>query len=334
MSSRLKPLVLNDRTLGREGAGAGREGGRVAEMQQRRLLLAFGEVVSEVGLENAGVGRVCARAGVSRRTFYELFEDREACFLALVDAVEERVSASVLSAFAREGRWRERVRGALGVLLEFFEDEPALARVCLVEALKAGPAVIERRRRVLDALAGAVDEGRLEAKAGPGPPPLTAQSTVGGAVAVIHARVLEGDPEALTMLLSPLVSMIVYPYLGSAAARRELERPLPASHAASNGRHRHAPDPFKDLPIRMTLRTAHVLAAIASHPHSSNRQIGDAAGITDQGQISKLLTRLHGHELIENHGQGHTRGEPNDWTLTQRGHAILHAIGEDDAADA
>jgi AcrR family transcriptional regulator/DNA-binding MarR family transcriptional regulator len=352
-------------SVDRRTSSAAREGAHVAEMQRRRLLLAFAEVLAEDGLQDAGVGRVCKRAGVSRRTYYDLFEDREACFVAVLDAAVQRISQSVLPAYELEGRWRERVRGALGVLLLFFDEEPALARVCLVETLKAGPVVSERRRLVLDALTTVVDEGRSEAKAGSWPPPLTAQSTVGGAVSIIHARLLEEHPGAreqveaqgqvdlqgppgaqghrgpkggsslLVELLNPLMSMIVHPYLGPAAARRELEHPLPSPKPANNNHHpRQARDPFKDLPIRLTFRTARVLAAIGFQPGASNRQIANTAGIADQGQISRLLNRLENVQLIENHGHGHTKGEPNAWTLTERGRGIMQAIGQDDTVNA
>ena len=310
--------------------GRAREGGHVAEMQRRRLLFAFREVLAEHGSDNPGVGRVCKRAGVSRRTFYDLFDDREACFLAVLDSAVEGISQRVLPAYARKGRWRERIRGALAALLMSFDEDSSLVRVCLVETLKAGAAVSEYRRRVLDVLTRVVDEGRSDAKAGAEPPPLTAQSTLGGAISVLHACVLEDNSRPLIELLNPLMSMIVHPYLGPAAAHRELEEPTPFSKPPSKA---HDPkptrDPFKDLPIRLTFRTARVLAAIGSQPGASNRQIADTAGITDQGQISRLLNRLEGLELIENHGNGHTKGEPNAWTLTSRGQGIMHAVGQD-----
>jgi hypothetical protein len=156
---------------------------------------------------------------------------------------------------------------------------------------------------------------------------LTADSTVGGALSVIHARLLEADPRPLMELVNPLMSMIVLPYLGPVAARRELSRAVPQ---ASSGRNGHSPprvqDPFKDLPIRITFRTARVLAVIAAQPGASNRQIGDIAGVSDQGQISKLLRRLADYGLIGNHGEGHAKGEPNAWTLTELGYAIQRAI--------
>jgi AcrR family transcriptional regulator len=296
-------------------------------MQRRRLLLGFAEVLAEYGLENASVGRTCSRAGVSRRTFYDLFDDREGCFLATLDDAIERLSQSVVSVYAHEARWRERIRASLAALLAFFDAEPALARACLVETLKAGPAVLERRRHVLDVLISAVDQGRGEAKGAIGPPPLTADSAVGGAFSVVHARLLEADPRSLMELVNPLMSMIVLPYLGPAAARRELSRAVPQ---ASSGRNGHSParvqDPFKDLPIRITFRTARVLAVIAAQPGASNRQIGDTAGVSDQGQISKLLRRLADYGLIGNHGEGHPKGEPNAWILTERGQAIQRTI--------
>lgn len=329
---------------------AHREGGHVLEMQRRRLLLAYVEVLSEQGLEGGSVDRICKRAGVSRRTFYDLFIDREACFVAAFELAVERIAERVVLAYRcevgtetahstrRAQGWRERVRAALTALLEFFDAEPGLARLCVVETLKGGPTVLERRRALLDTLVVAIDEGRTpngtprrahadgKAKSAQ-PPPLTAEGTVGGVVSVIHTRLVERRAEPLVALVNPLMSMIVHPYLGAAASARELERPVSSAVPARNG---HAParvqDPFKDLPIRITFRTARVLAVIGAHPATSNRQVGDAAGVTDQGQISKLLQRLERCGLVSNSGEGHPKGEPNAWTLTERGAAIQRTI--------
>jgi hypothetical protein len=69
------------------------------------------------------------------------------------------------------------------------------------------------------------------------------------------------------------------------------------------------------------VRTHMVLAAVAEHPGGSNRLVSDAAGIRDQGQISKLLARLEGLGLLCN-GGGETQGIPNAWHLTPRGEEI------------
>jgi AcrR family transcriptional regulator len=305
-----------------------REGGNVMEMQRRRLLLAIGEVVSEDGLEAASVGRVCKRAGMSRRTFYELFEDREACLQAAFELAIERIAESVVHAYRGERRWRRRVRAALRAMLECFDLDPGLARLCLVETLKAGPEALEYRRRVLDVLSHAIDDARREAKNGAGLAPLTAESTVGGVLAVLHARVLTHDPRPLMELLNPLMSMIVHPYLGPVAAKRELGMPVAESNGRIDERTVNAgADPFRDLPIRFTYRTARVLATIAAEPGINNRQVGDAAGVHDQGQMSKLLRRLQRNGLIANQDEQPSKGEPNAWTLTERGKAVHNAIG-------
>jgi AcrR family transcriptional regulator len=307
---------------GAKGSGSCRQGAHVVEMQRRRLLLALVEVVGEGGLEAGSVGSICKRAGVSRRTLYELFEDREACLLAAFDAAVERIAGSVLPAYERERKWRARIRAGLAVLLEHFDAEPGIARLCVVEAPRAGHGVIERRRRVLDVLATVIDGGRGESKQGDALSPLAAQGVVGGALAVIHARLLEGGERSLIELVNPLMSMIVHPYLGPAAARRELEAPAPKAPIAAT----RAADPFKGLSIRFTYRTALVLSTIATDPGASNRHIADTSGITDEGQTSRLLRRLHQAGLIENQSHGQPKGEPNAWTLTQHGQAVQTAL--------
>jgi AcrR family transcriptional regulator len=298
-------------------------------MQRRRLVSAITEVLAEDGVERASVGRVCKRARVSRRTFYELFDDFEACFLAAFEQALERIAQKVVPVYAREGSWRGRLRDALTVLLECFDEEPAIARLCLIEAFKTGPRVLECRRRAVDTLTGVIDEGRLESRGNAAVVlPLTAESTVGGAISVIVARLVEGPPPPLVELVGPLMSMIVHPYLGPTAARKELQKPTPPVVTTSNGHARkHADDPFKDLSIRITFRTAVVLATIAAQPDASNRALGQLAGVADQGQMSKLLRRLEGSGLIENHGERHHKGEANAWRLTRSGEALQTVLG-------
>jgi AcrR family transcriptional regulator/DNA-binding MarR family transcriptional regulator len=294
-------------------------------MQRRRLLLATVEVLAEHGLEEMHVGRICARAGVSRRTFYDLYEDREACLLAAFQFGTERLTHKLVTAYQHPGRWRERVRVALAVLLEAFDEDPGFARLCLIESLKGAPPVLEFRQNLLQGLAAVIEEGRVEAKTEP--PALTAQSTVGGAVSVIQAKLFAHDTTPLIELLNPLMSMIVYPYLGSTAARKELCRSVPAVVAKTRERSSVASEgPFKDLPIRITFRTARVLGVVAAQPGSSNREIAQGSGVIDQGQMSKLLRRLEGSGLIENRGEGQAKGEPNAWQLTERGQGVLRAV--------
>lgn len=303
--------------------GVARE--QVADIQRARMLTAMVDEISERGATNVSVAHVVGRSGVSRRTFYEIFTDREDCFLAAFDEGIEQVSKPVLAAYERPGRWREKIRTALIALLEFLDQEPTTARLLIVESLGAGPVALERRQRVFAHLVSAIDEGHKEAKAGFDPSSLTAEGVVGGVLSVLHARIAEREKGALVELTSSLVGMILLPYLGPTIARNETERPTPKGHDEKPTAHR---DPLRDLQMRLTYRTVRVLIAVAANPGSSNRTVGDAAGIADQGQISKLLARLHGLGLIQNTGAGSARGEPNAWTLTTTGWEVHNTIAQ------
>jgi DNA-binding MarR family transcriptional regulator len=170
-----------------------------------------------------------------------------------------------------------------------------------------------------------IDQGRTESKAGSELPPLTAEGIAGGVLSVLRWRLLDEDAGPLIALTGPLMAMIVLPYLGPAAACRELARPVPKPTPSV---HRVEGNPLGRLEMRLTYRTVRVLMAIAGRPGSSNRVVADAAKVTDQGQMSKLLARLHNLGLIANTGGGATRGEPNAWTLTDKGRRVQDAIAE------
>lgn len=294
---------------------------QVREFQRIRILSAMAAVACDHGVQSATVGRVIAEAGVSRKTFDELFEDRDGCLLEAIEQTVALAAQRARAAYETQLSWVDRMRAGLQALLEFFDEEPALAQLCVVQSTTAGPAALARRRELLDQLAGIVDEGRTVASREP--PPLAAEGVVGGTLGVVHSRLLKPDGRALVELLGPLMSFIALPYLGSGAARRELHRPLPAARCRPSERARK---PVEGLDMRLTYRTVRVLAAIAAEPGLSNSQISHRAGVTDQGQISKLLSRLARLQLIENTGQGQRKGASNAWRLTHRGEAVERAI--------
>jgi AcrR family transcriptional regulator/DNA-binding MarR family transcriptional regulator len=323
------------RIRARKGVPGPQGGGAyVSVLQRARLLDATVGLVCELGARQLTVRRVTVRAGVSSKTFYDLFSDREECLLAAFDHAVEQLATVAKSAFAVEGEWVVRVRRTLDALLMFLDEEPQLRRFVFVEALACGPRVLERRARVLDELAGVIDTGRADTKAGRELPPLTAEGVLGAVWGVIHARLLEDSPGPLLDLLSPLMGTIVLPYRGPAAATRELSRPAPKpSNRARTGQGADTPGSAGDVPFgvfsapvdfRPTLRTFTVLSAIAERPGLNNREVSDAAGIVDQGQISRLLWRLEDLGLAQNTG-GREQGTPKAWSLTPLGQQALHA---------
>ncbi len=323
-------------SVSREGVALPREGvprpqvAEIPEIQRSRLLAAAVGAIEEHGYVHSTVQQITSRARVSRRTFYQLFENREGCLMALLEdvivAIEEELAAADLAGAS----WREWVRGGLEAILEFFDREPALARVCVVQALRGGPRVLERREEILARLAAVVDEGRGESARGAECSPLTAEGLVGAAFGIVYARLLREERRPLGELTGELMSLIVLPYLGPAAARREQSRPVrqsaPAEPEAPEPQVRSDHDPLQGVHMRLTFRTARVLDGIADLPGASNRMVAEHAGVTDPGQISKLLARLERLELIENSSEGHTKGEPNAWSLTATGRQVAQSI--------
>lgn len=135
---------------------------------------------------------------------------------------------------------------------------------------------------------------------------------------------MKPDEQPLSELLNPLVSMILLPYLGAGEAQLELDR-TPPEIVRSPPRAASPRTPLEGLDMRLTYRTVRVLMALAESPGASNREIAKRADIVDQGQISKLLTRLSRLDLVTNTGEGQERGMSNAWHLTERGAQIERA---------
>ncbi len=320
-------------------AGATHE--QISEIQRSRLLAAAVVAVDELGYADTTVADVTSRARVSRRTFYELFANREECLAAVLEDVVALVKGEIAAAGLEGLSWCEQVRGGLWVILSFLDREPALARVCVVQSLRGGMKVLKHREAILADLAAVVDEGRFESARGAGCTPLTAEGVVGAAFTIIYARLLRGEREPLTGLLGELMGIVVLPYRGAAAARREQARPAPAgTPGAVDGSTvpgRAVGDPLEGVSMRLTYRTARVLEGVAERPGASNREVAQRAGIQDPGQVSKLVARLERLGLLENMGGGRAKGEPNAWSLTPKGRKVarslsIHAPCEREAA--
>jgi AcrR family transcriptional regulator/DNA-binding MarR family transcriptional regulator len=303
---------------------------QVDQIQRSRLLAAAVVAIDELGYEQTSVAQITTRARVSRRTFYELFGNRDECLVALLDEAVERVERELAVADLEGLAWRERVRGGLWAILSFLEREPALARICVVQAPHGGPPALEHRERILARLAAVLDEGRREGSRAEECTLVTAEGLVGGALGVVYARLRSGDRRPLTGLLDELMGMIALQYLGARAARREQQRPAPAPRHAPQARWgvgaRAEHDPLDEVDMRLTYRTARVLECIAERPGASNRAVAESAGVTDPGQISKLLRRLERLGLAINTSGGHQSGEPNAWRLTPLGGQVAQRL--------
>jgi AcrR family transcriptional regulator len=293
---------------------------RAREFQRSRLLDAAIKELALRGDCDTSVAVIVARAGVSRKTFYEFFTNKDDCFHAAFEHTIERMAGTVAPCYRGPGSWPQRLRSALAALVALLETEPEAGAIVL--SYLAGQRTDHRglRAATLKSLRDAVDDGRHEASSTAAPPPLTAEMAVGSALELLRTRLGHGCGQ-LVELINPLMWMIVLPYRGARAAQRELRETQP----------RPAAKPFNALPsqnkpaMRMTYRTARVLSAIAAEPASSNLRVGELAGISDQGQISKLLARLNNLGLIQSKPQ-RLHGSTHAWYLTARGAGVEAAV--------
>jgi DNA-binding MarR family transcriptional regulator len=266
---------------------------------------------------------VVARAGVSRAAFDEVFERPEDCILAAFREGLGQLSRAVLEATYRHERWLERLRAGLVALLGFFDDEPRWASLLILRAPVEGLAALECQRRLQDVLGALLREGRGReiARSEFRTTAFTSELILGGVFSVIRTRMLDEERGGLVELAPPLMAFIVAQYLGSPLARVELSETSTAAGDAAS--------PSGELPILFTHRTTLVLRAIAALPRSSNAAIARAAGLTDEGQMSKLLKRLEQRGLIEHVTPQRGSRRLKAWLITPTGRRVLLSFGGD-----
>lgn len=176
---------------------------QVAQVQRARIMRAAAQVVAEQGFGGASIKQVAKAAGVSRATFYDLFESFEQCFLAVLDAAMRRTSARIAQAFAQNTTWQEQAVAGLAVLLSALDADPSLARVCLVEALAAGPAALEYHAREIELLKHMVDSAAGPARTGRHSSALSAEATVVAVAGILHRRLITGEAPPVSVSWLP-----------------------------------------------------------------------------------------------------------------------------------
>jgi AcrR family transcriptional regulator len=196
----------------------------VTESQRSRIHQAMIEVVSERGYPETRVVDVIGVAGVSRKTFYELFDSKEDCFLAAYDVLLGNLLDEATEAFeARAGSpWAERIAAALAALLEHLSAHPDEARFAIVEVLAAGPRALTRRDAALRQFTGFLESGRSETSFEL--PGITSVAVAGGVNELLYSEILHGAISRLPSRLPDLVFWVTLPFLGAEGAAGQRER--------------------------------------------------------------------------------------------------------------
>ena len=196
----------------------------MTESQRGRILQAMIEVVAERGYPETRVVDVISLAGVSRKTFYELFDSKEDCFLAAYDILLGNLFGDTAKGFESKpgASWSERTAAGLSALLEHLAAHPDEARFAIVEVLAAGPKALARRDAALRQFTGFLDAGRAETSVEL--PGITSLSVAGGVNELLYSEILHGATARLPSRLPDLMFWITLPFLGSEGAAAERER--------------------------------------------------------------------------------------------------------------
>jgi AcrR family transcriptional regulator len=194
----------------------------VTHNQRERLIAGLAEAIAENGYAGTTIAHITSHAAVSRRTFYEHFASKDECFVSAYEVVMAELRERVGEAFEGEDDWPHAVRAGIATMLSFLVAEPNLARLCMVEALVAGPVVVERYDSAIQSFVPYFQTGRE----GRSPQvlarlsPTTEEALIGGMMSLISRRIIAGKTAELETLLPDLVEFVLTPYLGSDEAAK------------------------------------------------------------------------------------------------------------------
>ena len=186
----------------------------VAAHKQRRIMDAVAELVAEQGYDATKIGDIVRRAGVARKTLYDNFDGKEQVFIAAFDTAVEEAAGRVESACAGAGDgWEERVQAGLAAFLGYVAEEPALARMCMIEALSATPVATERyeaaMQRFVELTRAAVPrDDRL--------PETIEETLVGGVAWIVYQQIRRRETEQAEDLLPELSEFMLAPFKAAA----------------------------------------------------------------------------------------------------------------------
>lgn len=196
----------------------------VERSQRERLLAAMGAAVAEKGYAHTSVADVIARAGVSRKSFYELFVNKEQCFFETYDFAVDVLLTAIAEAMAGE---EDPVAAAVAgsrAYLHGLSESPEFARTFLVEVLAAGPEALERRAAMFNRFADLLETVYARARVAlPELPELPRHrffATVGAVNELVYDHVRRHGPTSLDGLLEPVLDVQLSLLVGADTARR------------------------------------------------------------------------------------------------------------------
>jgi AcrR family transcriptional regulator len=172
--------------------------------QRKRLKGAMIEAVAQHGYRATSVAELTRLAGVSKRTFYEQYPNKGACFLATYDSILERATSAMGAARRGEPSWRDGVQSAVETLAQAIAQQPKATWLVLVGVYGAGAPALARHAAAREALGRGLGYGFDAEASGASLPPAVALGMVYGLERVVRRRLLDGAEQELPELADEL----------------------------------------------------------------------------------------------------------------------------------
>jgi AcrR family transcriptional regulator len=210
------PQHLSRAPIGRERVS--RE--ELASFHRARLLDAALGVFAKRGYQQTTIDNIVVASHSSIGGFYQRFENKEDCFLAVFDRIVSSTRGKIATATEARRSWAEEAYVGLGCLLELFVAEPLAARIILVEAQTAGPAPTARYNQLVDATIEWLRRGRAEHPESAQLPDSFEQAAVSGTAYFLHQRLLSSEQQSVGGLLADTSQLILEPIVGATEVKR------------------------------------------------------------------------------------------------------------------
>jgi AcrR family transcriptional regulator len=286
-----------------------------AGTQRDRLVVAMGELVAELGGTAIGVHHVCQRAGISRRTFYELYVDRDACLLDTLGVAQDRLVECVTEAIVTVGPdWEDRAVAVTRALVGTLCADTILGYLCVVAPLAAGRDALVAQRATIDEI------GRLlgEPPAIGVPTDMVLAAALGSVWELLRRQLTDDDEAANGDLAAAAIYALLAPFIGR---RRAVTRASllsdPSVFVA-----RWTPSDTTELSLLVTELTRLTLEYLDKHPDATNIAIARAIDVRHESQMSRHLARLRRAGIVQRRKEGRT----NAWQLTARGQDAARSV--------
>lgn len=199
----------------------------------QRLVEALLESIEIRGYPETTIQHVSDLAGVNRTQFYFLFEDKEQCFLAAQAVVLAELETRLREPDYTGREWPEPLRMAIETLTAFFDDEPAMARLILLESAIAGPAALEQHQLALASVVPFLDRSRELAGSQRELPGAIGEMALGSAIALLTRELQSGTTPNFSRLNSDLYFALLMPFAGPVKASNLVEVAYPTATAST-----------------------------------------------------------------------------------------------------